>query len=579
MDSAYYALIFNFLTHRIERFAIDTMGRAIDGVTSVAFILVTLWVFIRGYAMVTGQLRAPMMDRVARLIKIALIVTAAKAMSFGGTDLYNVLYKQLPREVNRIMAGSDASPVQQIDKNLLLISAATSAIDMVQVPSGDIALADAKAQTTMMATFGIGAPAMAAGAMLLLYQLSIALIVGLAPLFILCLAFDHTKDLFRRWLMYAIGTVFSMATLNWVSSIALDLTTRVAAALWTTDALSRMTGLDAQGFSTMAFQQGGVGLLMTVLIISTPPMAAMLFGGVLGNFNPFPGFGSAGSGRSRRAPGGGETPAPHYQPSAPPSHAATAPLFPHRLTGMASSAQADVIKPVDPSRTFASLDDIAMARAAYGDPKFWTAQVGPPAPGTGVLPPSTQTGLDDRVIDSILDSEGSAGEQGGRAEVYGFRQGNGPAYDEIVAARQQYGQGSAEERAVATRYLTDAAQRAGALNFTDPGKQAAVMSMAHMRGVGGAQAILNSVTSGQIERAGRLNDDSIRALESMPSEEFQSRVQDARTNYDRSIYGETTTTVRGVAYNWWDRFGPGLQSRYAREARAFGDLSHDNPQN
>ncbi len=382
MDSAYYALIFNFLTHKIERFAIDTMGRAIDGVTSVAFILVTLWVFIRGYAMVTGQLRAPMMDTVTRLIKIALIVTAAKAMSFGGVDLYNVLYKQLPREVNQIMAGSDASPVQQIDKNLLLISVATSAIDMVQVPSGDIALADAKAHTTMMATFGIGAPAMAAGAMLLLYQLAIALIVGLAPLFLLCLAFDRTKDLFRRWLMYAIGTVFSMATLNWVSSIALDLTTRVAAALWTTDALSRMTGLDAQGFSTMAFQQGGVGLLMTVLIISTPPMAAMLFGGVMGNFNPFPGFGSAGSGRSRRAPGGGETPAPHYQPSAAPSQTTTAPLFPHRLTGMASSAQADVIKPVDPSRNFASLDDIAMARAAYGDPRFWTAQVGPPALGT-----------------------------------------------------------------------------------------------------------------------------------------------------------------------------------------------------
>uniref|UniRef100_UPI003D3036BD type IV secretion system protein n=1 Tax=Klebsiella pneumoniae TaxID=573 RepID=UPI003D3036BD len=35
--------------------------------------------------------------------------------------------------------------------------------------------------------------------------------VGLGPLFILCLLFDQTKQLFQRWLFYGIGTMFSMA--------------------------------------------------------------------------------------------------------------------------------------------------------------------------------------------------------------------------------------------------------------------------------------------------------------------------------------------------------------------------------
>ena len=55
---------------------------------------------------------------------------------------------------------------------------------------------------------------MTAGAMLLYYQVAKALIMGLAPLFIFFLVFDQTKELFRQWLMYAVGTLFSMAVLN-----------------------------------------------------------------------------------------------------------------------------------------------------------------------------------------------------------------------------------------------------------------------------------------------------------------------------------------------------------------------------
>lgn len=47
----------------------------------------------------------------------------------------------------------------------------------------------------------------------------------------------------------------------------------------------------------------------------------------------------------------------------------------------------------------ASNEDARMAQAAYGDPRFWTAQVGPPAPGTGTSPSGTPfvTGLGSEV--------------------------------------------------------------------------------------------------------------------------------------------------------------------------------------
>ena len=38
------------------------------------------------------------------------------------------------------------------------------------------------------------------------------------------------------------------------------------------------------GILSMALQQGGMGLILTTLILTAPPMAAMFFQGTLGNF-------------------------------------------------------------------------------------------------------------------------------------------------------------------------------------------------------------------------------------------------------------------------------------------------------
>jgi type IV secretion system protein VirB6 len=374
MDSYLFALTYHWLTRRIDDFTINTGARITGQITSTCLILVTIWVMIRGYRIVTGASREPAMMLVSHMIKVSLIVFAAKTASIGGSDLYHFLNTTLPQEINYAIAGSTSDPVHQIDQNLLKVSAAISVIDMVQVPSNDPALAKEKANTSRLATIGIAAPAMSAAALLLMYQIAVALLTGLAPLFILCLIFDASKDLFRRWLMYLLSTLFSLAMLNLIISWVLKLTLAIAEAIWTTDTLTRMTGLSAQGFNTIAFQQGGIGLLMTVLIICTPPMAAALFNGTLGTFMPFPAFGAGG--RRRRAATEGASPSHAYVPKQPdtgiPNDVAPA----TRRNGSTRTPQPDEIKRLPLP------DDQRMAAAAYGDPRYWTAQVGPPAPGT-----------------------------------------------------------------------------------------------------------------------------------------------------------------------------------------------------
>lgn len=53
-------------------------------------------------------------------------------------------------------------------------------------------------------------------------------------------------------------------------------------------ALTTINAVDVvDGINSQAMQQGGLGLLLTTLIITAPPMAAMFFQGTLGGFSAY----------------------------------------------------------------------------------------------------------------------------------------------------------------------------------------------------------------------------------------------------------------------------------------------------
>ena len=121
-----------------------------------------------------------------------------------------------------------------------------------------------------------------AGVMLTLNKVAMALFTAFGPLFILCLIFDQTKSLFQRWLLYGIGTIFSLAVLYVMSTIAMGLTLAIAAKFWLADQL--FAGFGEQGLNNMAMQQGVVGVILTMLLVTAPGMAASFFQGTLGQF-------------------------------------------------------------------------------------------------------------------------------------------------------------------------------------------------------------------------------------------------------------------------------------------------------
>ncbi|CRD58109.1 type IV secretion system protein [Stenotrophomonas thermophila] len=313
-DFVFFRTILGYLRKRIDDFGIQLLGHMMAWVGGIALTLMTLWVLIQGFRIVTGRSRDSMMVLVTNMARAALIVSVATSMAMFGGTLKDFLTKDLKNEIAHVVTGKNDSPEDQIDKSLAWMQVGLSSIDAIKVLD-DGNLRDDKNRALWAVGLGTGGPAVTAGSMLLLYEVALALFIGLGPLFILCLLFDQTKQLFQKWLFYGIGTMFSMAVLAAMISIALDMVIRVSAAFWTSALVDKYL-LNPDGsvdFTSQALQQGGMGLILTTLILTAPPMAAMFFQGTLGSFMAYSQIG----GSAASTPSADGRPPGTYTPPSP----------------------------------------------------------------------------------------------------------------------------------------------------------------------------------------------------------------------------------------------------------------------
>lgn len=293
MQWAFFEIIFSFLDHEIEAFRDNILYGMLSMIGAIAATLMVIWIFWQGFQIVTGRSRDSMMGLVANSLRSVLVVSAAMSVAFGGVDLYEAFTDDMPKGIMQIVTGDDEAPASKIDEGLDLMQAAFVGIDAL-ASHGDLKTDQDRA--LLMTGIGIAGPSVVGGAMLLLYKLAMALFVGLGPLFILCLLFEQTKQLFSKWLYYGIGTMFSLAVLSFMVAVAMKMVLAVAGAFAAQYLAGLALGLDAQSVSSMALQQGGLGLILTVLLVMTPPMAAQFFQGTVGQFTAYSAFGMVGRG-------------------------------------------------------------------------------------------------------------------------------------------------------------------------------------------------------------------------------------------------------------------------------------------
>ncbi|MEQ7372175.1 type IV secretion system protein, partial [Xanthomonas campestris pv. campestris] len=211
------------------------------------------------------------------------------------------------QSITQVVTGDSESPYDAIDKNLGLMQIAMMSIDQIQT-AGNQQRDDEKTRARWFTGVGMAGPGVVGGSLLLLNKIGMALFVGFGPLFIMCLLFQATKSLFSKWLLYGLGMVFSLSVLSFTVSLATKVIGAVAVAFLVKYA---MPGNSGEGISSMALQQGGLGLVMTTLIVTAPPMAAAFFQGTLGQFTAYSALGQLD--RAGQSPAAGRP----YEPGAP----------------------------------------------------------------------------------------------------------------------------------------------------------------------------------------------------------------------------------------------------------------------
>ncbi len=304
---AFFSLINDFLRDEIDIFQWTLLQRTSALIGVVSLTVLTLWIIFQGYRIVTGQSREAAMGLVVTALRASLIIALATSMAEGSSKLYWTLTEGVSQSITQVVTGDSKSPYDAIDKNLGLMQIAMMSIDQIQT-AGNQQRDDEKTRARWFTGVGMAGPGVVGGSLLLLNKIGMALFVGFGPLFIMCLLFQATKSLFSKWLLYGLGMVFSLSVLSFTVSLATKVVGAVALAFLVKYA---MPGSSGEGISSMALQQGGLGLVMTTLIVTAPPMAAAFFQGTLGQFTAYSALGQLD--RANQEPGAGRP----YEPSAP----------------------------------------------------------------------------------------------------------------------------------------------------------------------------------------------------------------------------------------------------------------------
>lgn len=301
----FFQTINDFIRNEIDIFQWNLLQQTTLWVGGLALTLLTLWILIQGFRISTGQSREPMMALVSDSLRAALIIFLATSMAAGSSQLYFNLSDGLSTTITELVTGDNTSPFQAIDGNLALMQGSLAIVDTVDTGGNDAAEAT-KARNKWFTGIGIAGPGLIAGCMLLLNKIALALFIGFGPIFIMSLLFQQTRSFFSKWLFYGIGTLFSLGVLSVMIGIATKMVAAVSSAYVAKYLLAMSTGAAASdGINSMAMQQGGLGLILTTLILTAPPMAASFFQGTLGQMTAYSPFGriGEGGGPQQQAPG------------------------------------------------------------------------------------------------------------------------------------------------------------------------------------------------------------------------------------------------------------------------------------
>ena len=252
--------------------------------------MVTVWLMFEGYRILNGQSREPLNMFLWRGAKMVVIITVASWIMNNPTGLRDWISEHIKNPIASVIVGGEyASPEAMVDSSLLLMHLIMGAFGSLQAATSND---NGSAFSNFIMASGVaqGAPAVVAGALLLLNEIALSLAILTAPAFILCLLYDPTKQYFQGWLKFFLGSLLTMAVLSVMVTIGLKVMLVYATKVLGEYGVSAMTANSTEsrpGIAQITIMQGGLGLMMSTLMITAPLLVGNLIGSSLGGFSGY----------------------------------------------------------------------------------------------------------------------------------------------------------------------------------------------------------------------------------------------------------------------------------------------------
>lgn len=299
MDLLLYTSIRDYIYARISEFTEQVLTRNLSLALTIVLALLTLWVMVQGYLIMSGRNQEGVKGFFYGILKNYFIIAFAFSVSLGSDFSVRVLTTDLANTVSHIMHGNDHFGSKclteqtsyitgcKIDLNLTTTQTVLHSLNAIDTADDDH-LEDLLSKAKWFAGVGTAGPAIVAGTMLIIYRIAIALFISFAPIFILCLLFKRTAPLFQKWLYFGLATIFSSVMLGVMTDISMELVGNIFGGDVAGKFVAEVIGeRGAAGIMETVTQQLGLGLMLSTLLITIPPMAGMWFNGVMGNFSPY----------------------------------------------------------------------------------------------------------------------------------------------------------------------------------------------------------------------------------------------------------------------------------------------------
>jgi type IV secretion system protein VirB6 len=290
-DIVYFSMIKDFIDQELSDYGQNLLGRISHLLAVIALPLLTLWILWQGWEIINGRSRISMMTQVTELLRISLIVMVATVAAANHDSLYRGLTDGISDTAVQLVSGKPrGSLLTDIDRGFAVMELAYSRLQQIDT-AGDAQASAQRDKSSELASLGAASPAVVGSALMVLNRFMLALLIGLGPLFVLCLMFKQTESLFKGWLGALLATQVSLAVLSVAITLAMDLTVAIGTTLWLGDKLLQSgDGEQVGGLYNLARLQGATGLILSTLILGAPPAAAALFRAGVANFNAYSPF-------------------------------------------------------------------------------------------------------------------------------------------------------------------------------------------------------------------------------------------------------------------------------------------------